>query len=134
MSLLSEISAYLVAEGVATATGTDLFAYLPDGTTSLVMAIYETGGVEADQTFESGPVVTMPTFQFVARSATANDYAAARAKVKAAYDAFHLVSNETLSGTMYYDIRAIDEPMPIRRDETQRVIIGCNFMARKEAS
>lgn len=134
MSLQAEIAAYLVSSGVATAMGTDLFAYLPDGGSTLVMAIYETGGVEADQNFTTGPVVSMPSFQFVVRSATANDYAAARAKMKAAYDALHLIDNESLSGTMYYDVRAIDEPAPIRRDETQRVIIGCNFMARKAVS
>ncbi len=133
MSLLEEIMDYLIAEGVATAVGTDIFGGFAPANTLLGLAITETGGFEGERTHDvPGVAYERPTFQV---RAWEKDYLAARAKARLAHDSLANVRNRMLSGVWYREITTLQSPFLILRDpETEVAFIGFNCRADKEPS
>ncbi len=124
---------YLIAEGVATAVGTDIFGGFAPDNTLLGLAITETGGFEGERTHDvEGVAYERPTFQV---RAWEDSYLNARAKARLAHDSLVKVRNRSLSGVWYREITALQPPFLIFRDpETEVAFIGFNCRADKEPS
>lgn len=135
MSLLDELGARLVAQGVGV-LGTTIFsgsaAILPVGNGPYLVLV-ETGGSGPART-QNDTATQRPTAQISARAST---MAAARTKLKAAYDALGGANglwNISLSGTMYLSITARQEPTDIGLDGAGRAMVAFNVDAEKQPS
>lgn len=133
MAFLTEIAAYLVAQGVGT-LGTNLFvssaAVLPAGVTTLTLR--ESGGTSPARN-HSSTATQRPSAQLMGRGV---DYVTTRALVKAAYDALggaNGLHNVTLSGVSYLSITAMQEPTDIGVDEGKASVVF-NINAEKQPS
>ncbi len=126
-----EITDYLVAEGVATAVGTDLYEdFLPE-TPDTAMAVVLTSGPPSEQGFgQAAPWREFPRMQLLSRAVA---YDAARATCQAAHDALGKVQATTL-GTTFYESIAPTAPFLLKVDDTGRVIYALNAQIAKEPS
>ena len=72
MATISEVTAYLVAESVATAVGTDLFEdALPEAAPDTAMAVILTPGIASEKEFgAAGNGREFPSIQFLSRAAS----------------------------------------------------------------
>ena len=133
--MLDEIGTYLAANGIGT-VGTNLFkGFMPD-LPDAVVVLYETGGLAPYRAMRSAPgqpVATRPRLQVVCRN-TQYEYAVARAKAQAVYVLLEGFGDQTLSGTRYLWIAAVQEPFMMGRDVTGRVQVAQNFDVVKEIS
>lgn len=127
MSHISDITDYLVTQGVATAAGTDIFDnYLPD-VTGTHLAVIDTGMVMQDTYL---PVDTV-TFQVYIR---ADSYATGQALLLDVKDALHRETGVTIGSTKFLSIMAnggggvIENP---QRDDTRgQVELSINFIGK----
>lgn len=129
MGMVEEVSAYLAAQIPATFTvGTNLFLnFLPDEPATAA-AIFETPGRAPDDTFGQAAAIEMPRFQLVTRSSGDNTGPTiARANIDAAWLKLHGVANQTLSGSTYLRISAVQSPFLLDRDPRGRVEFAANF-------
>lgn len=133
--LLDDVADYLSSGGIGT-VGTDIFkGYMPD-TPDGAVAVYETGGlgtVHAMNPSAGQAVLEQPRVQVVCRAA-AGDYETARAK---AHDVFLLMDGlpaREINATQYHWGQAVQSPFPMGRDESNRVLIACNFDVKKALS
>lgn len=131
MSMLTEIAAYLVAQGVCTEIGTDLVIMELPMEPDLMTAVFQYAGDPPGLTFD-GPAEDNPGLQVRTRAAP-GDLAAGEARAKAAQTALHGYANATLGSTRYMLIRATGSPMSIGNDEQNRPEWTQNFIVTKEA-
>ena len=131
MATIVEIADYLVAESVATAVGTDLFAdFLPE-TPDTALAVVMTSGPPSEQGFgQAEPWREFPRMQLLSRAMA---YADARANCQAAHDALGKVQATTL-GTTFYESIAPNAPFLLKVDATGRVVYALNAQVIKELS
>ena len=132
--VLSELVAFLAAEGLGTA-GTDLFfGRMPD-TPDACGCVYATGGLAPDQGFGSAAVrFESPGIQIVFRGA-ALDYDTPNANARTAWTSLAGVNPQTaLTGTTYHWVHATQsQPFLLGEpDEKQRFRIVCNYIVEKE--
>lgn len=129
MAMVEEIGTFLAAAGVGT-LGTDLFIdNMPDSPDTCVAVIESIVGLPPTRTLGSGlPVTEMPRFQVYARAASKTT---AHAKAKAAWDALEVVADQTLSGTRYERIEALQSPFLLKRDDADRWVFLANFQAHR---
>jgi hypothetical protein len=129
--LLDELSAYLGTQGIGT-VGTDIFnGIIPDSPDALVSLI-EYGGVSPVHALGGGNAKwERPQVQVVVRATT---YSAARTKIETIYKLLHKLTNTALSSVLYLMIEAVQSPFFLRRDESTRVLLACNFQISKELS
>lgn len=123
--MLSDIAAYLAANGHGT-VGTSIFmGQLPD-TPDAATALYESPA-SRPPVFTHGspqPSERYPRVQVVVRDA---DYGAARQRAENIYTTLSGVVNATLGAGEYARIRPIQEPFPLARDTSNRVTVVCNY-------
>ena len=131
MATIVEIADYLVAESVATAVGTDLFAdFLPE-TPDTALAVVMTSGPPSEQGFgQAEPWREFPRMQLLSRAMA---YADARANCQAAHDALGKVQATTL-GTTFYESIAPNAPFLLKVDATGRAVYALNAQVIKELS
>lgn len=127
--LLTEIAAYLQAEGLGT-LNTSIFFSLPD-TPDNVIVIYQNPGEQGLHVRgQANAVIELPRFQIAVRDkSTANAYAKCE-RVYRALDGFEGV----LSGVGYGRIAALQTPFFLNRDETGRTSVTNNYRVFKEKS
>ena len=132
MAVIDEVTAYLIAESVVTAMGTDLFTgVLPDDPDAALL-VNETGGSPGEKGFGvTGLQYENPSFQFLARG-VADDYDTARALCKSAQTAMAKIGPKTLSGTIYLHATVLQEPTFIGQDALRRPRFTCNVVIQKE--
>lgn len=129
MALLSELRAYLIAQGVGASGSTadwSVYAGVQPARPNRAITLYETGGFQ-DEMHESNPI-TRPTFQVEVRGNGSSDYLTVRAKVDAAQTAL-LNAGTTSLGWRYVTIQQQSQPLSLGLDVNQRPRIVQNYLA-----
>ncbi len=124
--LIDEVINYLVARGIATQQGVDIFrGYIPDGATGTVMAVIDTGGTAPDVDLP----VENPTFQVYIKADT---YDAGLNLKNAVKSALHQYRGRVLgTGTVFFHfIYAISNGGHVGRDERGQDVFSINFQAK----
>lgn len=134
---LQELSTYLVAQGVGTASTVFVGKLPPDP--DVVVALFEYGAL-APQANLSGPAnpgtkvrYEFPRVQIVCRGAK-DDYQGPWTTAKAARDAMVAIQNQTLSGTYWISAMPENGPFFLRRDQNDRVEFAANYQVEKVES
>lgn len=121
--MLEAIADYLIAEGLATAKGTDIFAETMPTDPDTVVVLYEYAGrppnVPGCETVER-------KFQVETRSM---DPDAAKAKNWSIFNVLHPTepSKQALTSSRWGLLYAIDTPSKLKEDENGRTIYVCNY-------
>lgn len=130
MGLVEDIGTYLAGASTRFVLGTKTFLnYFPD-TPNRASAIHEYAGPEPD--FVQGPS-TKPAwenarFQVACRSTSST---AARGDINTAWALLNGIVNQTLSGTTYLRVAALQSPFLMERDKKGRPVFACNFQAQR---
>lgn len=139
MATANEIVTKLIALGVSTAFGTDIFIdHLPESGEALVVAVFNSGGSAPTLGFgQSTYQFENPTVQIKIRG-EAYDSDTPRAKAQTAYEGLGGVQAATLSGgsqsAFYHTIIPLQPPFIVERDENNRVVWAFNCAIEKELS
>lgn len=125
MSTLIDLATYLDAQQATLTLGTNLFVgRMPDAPDTCV-TLYEYGGVAPDNTMGGGlPVLQNPSVQIAVR---ASSYSSAESLITSCWSTFESIVDESLSGTRYNRVSAIQSPFPLERDTHDRIIFVQNF-------
>jgi hypothetical protein len=133
MSWLDELAWLMEDRGVVAAT-TDVFLSekdeVPDGAGPF-LSIRETGGIAPEKRQDVDVAYQRPAAQLLV---TAQNYQAARAVAKAAYDACLNVHNEMLDSTYYVAISPLQEPFGLPLDGNKRARVAFNVLGDKRPS
>jgi|TARA_R110000824_G_scaffold32908_7_gene106123 hypothetical protein len=129
---MAEVTAYLVAESVASAVGTDLFEdALPEAAPDTAMAVILTPGQPSEKEFGSvGIGREFPSIQFLSRAVS---YDTARANCERAHVALGKVDADTLSST-FYERADPTSPFIMDVDPSGRVVYALNAQLIKDPS
>ena len=131
--LLDELCAYLEAEPTSSLVqGTDLYQNAMPATPGDAVSLAEYSGMgplfrQSDAA--SGPTCERPQVQLIVRN---TDHDTARALMRTLWVWLGAVTNDTLSGTYYQSIRAMQSPFLLRRDDNERWLFAANFHVIKE--
>jgi hypothetical protein len=131
MSMLTEIAARLIAEGVCTAVGTDLFIMSNPSTPDLCTSIWQYAGTAPMNTFD-GAWDDRPGLQVRTRAAV-GDIGAGEARALAAQEALKDICNETLSGTFWLSCLPLGSFASIGEDDDHRPEWTQNFKVVRDA-
>jgi hypothetical protein len=132
MATIAEVTAYLIAESVATAVGTDLFEdALPEAAPDTAMAVIMTPGIASEKEFGSAGIGReFPSIQFLSRAAS---YDTARANCELAHVALGKVDADTLSST-FYEYARPSSPFLLKVDDSGRAVFALNSTMAKDPS
>lgn len=121
-NLLSDIVAYLVAQGVATADGTDCFRDNLPPSPDAVVSIFEYPGGGT----EPGVICSDRNVQLQVRAAT---YAAARTKIYSVYNVLNtpLDPIKQLTATRRAVVNSRGGPFKLLQDANDRTVFACNL-------
>ena len=132
MALLGDVGTFLAANVTDTTLtlGTNLFlGRMPDSPDTCV-AIYETGGNAPTDVFGGNTAPPIENAGLMCHT-RASSYSDCQSLAVDIMKTLTKVINETLTGTTYYKIEANQSPFGLERDEEERMIFSCNFMAVK---
>lgn len=134
MSVLNELGAFLVSNGVGT-LNTSIFLGKTVDNPDAIVSLYEYGGnPPVGGMGVVGAQYMFPGVQLVFRGAP-EDYATPRTAAKTVYNLLFAVQPDTLfSGVKYLSIQPQQEPFLLKRDERKRVYIAFNVICEKEPS
>jgi hypothetical protein len=133
VNVLDQIATFLATAGLGT-VGADLFKGKLPNDPNACGALYEYGGLPPEGQFGATSFKhESPSVQVVFRGEP-HDYEGPRAKAETAYRALTAVETQSLSGTFYNWIHALQSPFFLQRDDAERVVIACNFLCEKEPS
>lgn len=140
--LLDDIATYLAAKSTAftllSGTAGNLTkAFMPDSAPApdTIVTIYETGGFGPTHAFSTSSNTRLfenPRLQIITRSTR---YDTARDLASRAFTLLDGIAGQVLPtsvGTHYIDIRAVQSPFSIGRDENGRSMVSVNFDVRKQ--
>lgn len=135
MPLASDVATYLAGTTLGLTAGGNLFAIpFPEATTSdQAVCLIEYPGEAPEHAAGaslSAPLYERPRFQVIVRDAT-SAAAACRALAESIYVALDGLSDTTLSGTRYLQVRAIQSPFYLSMDGQNRHRFVCNYAAEK---
>jgi len=134
--LLPELGAYLIAQGVGTALGTDMFLGKLPPTPDAIVAIFEYASLadEPDLGVDGKNIrYEYPRVQIVCRGVR-DDYATPRTTAQNAKKALMKVQGSTLTGTYYLAVTPESGPFFLRRDLNDRLEFVTNFQVYKGLS
>jgi len=121
-TLLEDMVTYLIAQGIVTADGTDIWRDSSPDTPDTAVVLYEYAGRGSS----IGDVATVRSIQVTARAKRAVD---AKAKANAIYKS--LIKEKEpivyLTTTRYTVLKARQTPFKIGVDESNRIIYGFNL-------
>jgi Bacteriophage minor capsid protein len=125
--LLDELGTFLQTAGIGTVGVTLFKGTMPLDTPSTVetpmVALREVPGLPALRSHDNPPSrIRQPVIQVESRGAPYG-YAAARATAEAIWEALDGVANQTLSGTTYLMIQALQDPFLLKIDDMHRPTI-----------
>ena len=130
----SEIADYLVANGVGTAVGTDVFRGFMPPLPDVCVGVYETGGSAPENGFgTTGLLHEFPNVQIIVRGAP-KDYATPRATADVAWRKLAEIQGTTLGSTKYLIVLPLQSPAPLSKDARLRWLIAFNARCEKELS
>lgn len=125
MGMIEEVATYLDTQSTRFALGTNLFLNWLDDTPGTSAAVIETGGSDPSRVFKATVAAwENARFQLLCRSTSSS---VARANIDAAWTIYEGVTNQTLSGSTYLRISAVQSPFMLTRDDQGRSIFACNF-------
>lgn len=129
MGLLEELGTY-VAANTSLVLGTDLFlSQLPDTPDTSVVITESSGAAPVDVLGgQDLPAYERPRVQVVCRAAS---YTVARDLADDVYRALIKIAGDTLSGTHFIRVEAVQSPFPLSRDEDRRVLFVCNYQVMR---
>ena len=127
--LLTEIAAYLQAEGLGT-LNTSIFFSLPDTPDNVIVVYQNPGETGYHVRGRANPVIELPRFQIVVRDKSA---ANAYVRCERIYRALDGVSG-VLAGVGYLRIAALQPPFFLNSDESGRTSVTNNYRVSKELS
>lgn len=126
---LDDMADYLTSGGVSGSVFAGFMPEKPDAAT----CVYEPPGQPSVHTMGRTPgqaVVTRPMLQVVCRDA-AYGYEAAAAKAQSAFALLDGLHERVINGATYKLVTARQPPFLLKRDESGRVYIGCNYDVMK---
>lgn len=133
MAFLDEIVAYLDTQLAGYTAGTNLMAGEMPQDPAVCIAVYETAGIAPTYGFgQAQPAFRSPGITVVVRGAV-EDRSGPRAAAELAWKALAAVQAQTLSGTFYHWINPLQEPFPLKRDESKRQLFTFNCLCEREA-
>ena len=121
--LLDDIADYLETQGIGT-VGVDIFKGEMSDEPSNCVAIERYAGKPPDTLGYE-----YPGLQVRVRNTSRPD---AEAKIKSIESLLHCLSNITLNGTRYLSLFAQQGPVPLGRDESNRIDLVQNYIITKE--
>lgn len=126
MALLDDLGTYLDAQVGALTLGTNLFlGRLPDAPDTAV-ALFEYAGAPPVNVMGSDapPILEQPRIQVLSR---ASSYSASRSQAITVWLVLEGILNETISGTLYQRVEAVQSAFPLERDTHERSVFAQNF-------
>jgi hypothetical protein len=137
MALLDDIASYLQAQGLGVVATNIFKGTLPQDAVAMpdeVIALRETPGLPPARSHDIPPArIEQPTVQVLVRGAPF-DYATARQKAQAAWEALDGLGNQTIGTGFYLFIQALQSPFPLRMDALDRYEIVFNLRLRGASS
>ncbi len=136
MTALADLAAYLEAQGLGTRAVSIFQGSLPMdaplvAVQDAVIGLIPIPGFAPHHIHnEPGPVIEMPVIQILIRGAQYG-FAAAEARAQAAFIALDSVRNQTLSGTFYLGVMALQSPFFLRNDDSNRPILVFSVRCEK---
>ncbi len=128
-TVLDELGAFLVAEGVVTAIGTDLFLEYMPNTPNACLLLRQTPGRPPVGGFGTAGIrFEYPNVQVVARGVK-DDEQTPRALAESAYTKLAEVQAVALSGTNYLTVQPLQAPSGVLGDDElgrPRISFNCN--------
>jgi hypothetical protein len=132
MSFLSDVGTYLAAATISTqdlTLGTNLFlGRLPESPDTCVALIQTSGTAPIDTFGTSSPPLESQGLQTIVR---AESYATAEALAVDVMKSLSSIENQTLTSTLYLKVEAQQSPFSLDRDDQERQVMSCNYMAIK---
>jgi hypothetical protein len=134
MATLTEIGAYLAANGEGVLDQTIWLSYMPDDPVvnplTTVTSILTSPGAPSEEVFNADAVLVL-RFQVLVRAV---DYPTALTKSTSIRTKLHAISNQSLSGANYLRVRALQsEPFPLGPPDGTvqggRWRLACNYEA-----
>lgn len=130
MAILDDLGAFLATAGVGT-VGTNIFlGRLPDDPDKC-LALFESpvqGGPQDTFGRDTAPVYELPGLQVQSRAAT---YTEARSFIQSAWNELVKIGNETLTATYYLRCEPLESPVPLDRDDAERMKFKADFRVWK---
>lgn len=125
MGLVEDVGEFLDAASTRFDLGTRTFLnYLPEQP-NRAHSVTETGGLAPTHVFGSTSAAwENARVQILTRSTSS---VTARADIEAAFTILDGVQNQTVNGSTFLRIAAVQSPFLVNRDERGRVIFSCNF-------
>jgi|OpeIllAssembly_1097287.scaffolds.fasta_scaffold545144_2 hypothetical protein len=127
--ICEHIAAYLQSIGHGT-LGVNMFIDNLPETPDDVVLVTTSGGFAPEFVHNKPGVNTeMPTFQIATRS---RSIPSAKSKSHAIYNDLQLIGNMMVDGIFFQRLTPMQTPFSIERDDKDRWIWGCNYVAEKE--
>lgn len=131
MALLDEIADKLAAVGLGT-VNTDIFVGSMPEDPNICISVNEYSGSAPLHGFGTpGIKHEFPSVQVLVRGEPF-DYIGPKTRATTAWAELAKVQAQALGSTFYLMIRPNQSPFILRRDETKRVVIACNYTCEKE--
>lgn len=130
---LEEVATLIAQAGtdVTVPGGTLFFNHMPVDPDECIV-LFETQGVEGDQVLDTpGTKYERPRCQVMVRGAS---YVEARSRIEAVYKTLDTVVNQSVNGTCYLKLRALQPPFYLDRDDNDRFLMVFNLEALKTLS
>lgn len=129
--MLDEIATYLDTQLASLTAGTNLFVGRIPESPSNAVALYEPASAPPVYSFGGDGTAGLerPRVQIHVRN---ESYATGRSLAFDVWQEMHKVVSQSLSGTFYQRIEAIDSPHFLMRDDNDRAIFNMNFQVMKE--
>ena len=136
MALLLDLATYLQTQGLGTLATSLFIGTIPQDATGVpdaLSALFPPPGLPPLAVHDSpAAAIARPTVQVITRGAPYG-YSAAQSRAMQALLALHDVRNQTLSGTRYLHIEALQsEPLLLRTDERSRPLLAFTVLCHKE--
>ena len=130
--LIKELGTFLAAQSTRFVLGTNCFLNALPSEPDTAASLTEYGGGAPDYTFAND----LPAWENarVALTTRSTSSAGARANINAGWTALQRVANESLSGTPWLRVSAVQDPFLLRRDEQGRVVFQVNFDCQRRTT
>lgn len=133
MATLDDLATFVTAADATLISNTNLFTgQLPNGPTTVTVALIERGGQRPVTTFGASAITSETVLIEVIVRGAASDYATPRATAETLYRAFETASAQTLGSTKYAAFNVTFPPSLYGKDAAGRPIIGFTVNVMKE--
>jgi len=120
----TDIATYLSTSTSTWTLGTNIFAGNMPYTPDTCCSVTQTQGLPPSKTTD----MEFPGFQVKVRAAA---YATAFTRINDILDALHRLTNTTVGSNLCYWIEAQGSPSYLGRDQANRALFTCNFIANR---